>query len=171
MTGQEYYWVVMNGLLELTTMKAQVKCICASLSNCLSHHPALTLWRPSSLIQMLRNKVLKTLERVKAKKRTVLSCKRWAISSKMAAASPVTSSDVTPFSLETSKIQNKSITNKDMLKQIILFFLNVFKFLTMRMQDDFCPSWSIFLVYKLERKLWTLSICSSPWLWSFYCMK
>lgn len=60
-----------------------------------------TLWMPSSLTQMLLNKVLKILLSVKAKNRTVLSWRQCAISSKMAAASSWTSSVVLPVSLET----------------------------------------------------------------------
>lgn len=61
----------------------------------------LTLWMPSSLTQMLLNKVLKILLSTKAKKRMVLSCREWAISSKMAVASSRTSSAVLPISCET----------------------------------------------------------------------
>lgn len=70
-------------------------CLFASLPR------TLTLWTPSSLTQTLLNSALKTLLRVKAKKRTVLSCRRWAISSKMAAASAWTSPGVTLVCLET----------------------------------------------------------------------
>lgn len=73
---------------------------------------------PSSLTQMLLNKVLKILLSVKAKKRTVLSCRRWAISSKMADASSWTSSVALPVSLETFTVQNEILQHTVHAKRI-----------------------------------------------------
>lgn len=61
----------------------------------------LTLWMPSSLTHTLRKSLLKALLSVKAKKRMVLSCRRWAISSRIRHASSVTHSLLSPDSDET----------------------------------------------------------------------
>lgn len=113
MTGQQNHWVLLNGLLKL---KAEHKAQSVSQSvrlaarllafdQCLRVRVCvLTLWMPSSLTQTLLNRVLKTLQSARAKKRTVLSCILWAISSKMAPASSWSSSGALPVSWETCAI-------------------------------------------------------------------
>lgn len=112
-TGQQNHWVLLNGLLKLKAEhKAQSvsqsvrvadrllafdQCLCVLVC-------VLTLWMPSSLTQTLLNMVLKTLQSARAKKRTVLSCILWAISSKMAPASSWSSSEALPVSWETCAI-------------------------------------------------------------------
>lgn len=107
-TGQQNHRVLLNGLLKLKAEhKAQVRVAARLLAfdQCLRVRVCvLTLWRPSSLMQTLLNRVLKTLQSAKAKKRTVLSCILWAISSKMAPASSWSSSAALPVSWETCAI-------------------------------------------------------------------
>lgn len=104
-TGQQNHWVLLDGLLQLEAAH-NVQSV-RVFDRCLRvRRLFLTLWIPSSLTQTLLNRDLKTLLSARAKKRTVLSCSLWAISSKMAPASSCTSSAAFPVSWDTYTIMS-----------------------------------------------------------------
>lgn len=112
----------------------------------------LTLWMPSSLTQTLLNMVLKTLQSARAKKRTVLSCILWAISSKMTPASSWSSSEALPVSWETCAITplELSLGPIRLPSCAVLFFLSFYNWIcsfTIRL-------WGAVKSYSVRRPRW-----------------